>query len=242
MDWYEGMPGKFLFAQEKAQWATLLLQQTGLHIVQISGAVDMLSITTCPIAHQIRIDREKLAHQYSSFVKANLFELPLLINSVDVIFLPHVLEFLRNPQLLLNESFHALASGGRLIILGFNPWSPWAWMRPLCSAYSIPKSTYCWSISRVKSWLREIGFTKIVDQTFCFRPPVASVEWYERLLFMEAAGSIITPGMGAVYLIMAEKPSNSCIPLQIKRWSKKMSGAKKMADSSPRSNIAHKKE
>ncbi len=229
-EWYETLPGKLLLEQEKAQWRSLLIQQTGSHIVQVGGALDLLNVTTCPIAHQIRIDRDRTPSQTSSFVKANITELPLLMNSVDVIFFPHVLEFLHQPKGALQEAYHALAAGGRIIIMGFNPWSPWVWMRYLYPKLAIPRYIHAWSMYSVKQWLAGMGFENINDHTFCFRPPLTDETWYDRLFFLEATGPVIAPGFGAVYMIVAEKPSNSMMPLKVRRWSKNVNGKKGFAE------------
>ena len=55
----------------------------------------------------------------------HLDELPLAPESVDVIVMVHVLEFIAKPPVLLREVYQALAPGGQLIIVSLNPWSLW---------------------------------------------------------------------------------------------------------------------
>ncbi len=60
-------------------------------------------------------------HTFSSQAQ----ELPMANGSVDAISLHHVLEIVDDPRQVLREACRVLAPGGRLILCGFNPLSPW---------------------------------------------------------------------------------------------------------------------
>ena len=52
-------------------------------------------------------------------------ELPFASQSIDLVALPHVLEFTDDPHEVLREVARVLMPEGRLIITGFNPLSLW---------------------------------------------------------------------------------------------------------------------
>ncbi len=56
-------------------------------------------------------------------VIAHLDSLPLQSESVDMLILPHTLEFCRDQHQLLREAERVLKPEGQLLILGFQPWS-----------------------------------------------------------------------------------------------------------------------
>jgi len=70
-------------------------------------------VTTC--------DSDPPAHYSRTWACAD--ELPIACDSVDVLILPHLLEFQNQPYLALAEAERVLKPGGELHIFGLNPWS-----------------------------------------------------------------------------------------------------------------------
>ncbi len=60
-----------------------------------------------------------------STVWCDLLDLPFEAQSVDLLVMPHTLEFARDPHRLLREAERVLVPEGQLIILGFNSLSLW---------------------------------------------------------------------------------------------------------------------
>ena len=60
-----------------------------------------------------------------STVWCDLLDLPFEAQSVDLLVMPHTLEFTSDPHRLLREAERVLMPEGRLIILGFNSLSLW---------------------------------------------------------------------------------------------------------------------
>lgn len=56
-------------------------------------------------------------------VLATMQEWPIACESIDILLLPHLIEFEDDPHRLLSEAERVLKPEGRLIILGFNPWN-----------------------------------------------------------------------------------------------------------------------
>ena len=70
-------------------------------------------------------------------VLTRLTQLPIASDSVDCVVLPHTLEFEADPYAVLREVDRVLAGEGKLLVLGFAPFSPWG-ARALASRSGFP--------------------------------------------------------------------------------------------------------
>lgn len=91
--------------------------------------------------------------------RVDVHALPLASRSVDAVLLPHTLEFAGSPHTLLREVSRVLSERGRLLILGFNPWSllglrRWVGLAPS----ALPLETHFYSSGRVSDWLVLLDF------------------------------------------------------------------------------------
>jgi SAM-dependent methyltransferase len=85
--------------------------------------------------------------------------LPLQDKSVDAVLLPHCLEFSRSPYPVLREANRVLSDRGRLIVLGFSPWSFWAWRQWFGLRYrAFPPGARFISLARLSEWLELLDF------------------------------------------------------------------------------------
>ncbi|GAB1618553.1 methyltransferase domain-containing protein [Pseudomonas kermanshahensis] len=140
---------------------------------------------------------------------------PLSEHAADVVVLQHGLDFSLSPHGLLREAASAVRPGGHLLIIGINPWSGWG-MRHLFSHGALRKAR-CISASRVGDWLNLLGFALEKRRFGCYRPPLASPAWQQRLAGWErAAGNWQTSG-GGVYLLVARKMVVGLRPLRLER-------------------------
>jgi SAM-dependent methyltransferase len=144
--------------------------------------------------------------------------LPILTDSVDVVVLAHTLEFEQDPHQVLREADRVLVPEGHVVILGFNPWSPWGLWHVLVSRWSRPPwSGQFRSLWRIKDWLALLGFDTTVSRGFFFRPPLRHDGVMHRLKVMEKLGQRFWPFAGAVYIIVAKKRVMRPTPIR-PRW------------------------
>ena len=61
------------------------------------------------------------------------------------------------------------------------------------------------AFTRLKDWIKLLGFDLERGRFGCYRPPLASEQWLSRYGFMEAAGDRWWPIFGATYMIKAIK-------------------------------------
>lgn len=145
-------------------------------------------------------------------------QLPFANNSVDLVVLPHVLDFTTHPHQVLREVERILLPEGRVVLTGFNPWSLWGVKRILAGRTNTPWSGKFFSLPRIKDWLQLMGLEPDTGAFMGYAPPFASAEWIERFSFLEAAGDRWWPLAAGIYGISAVKRTRG-IRLITPKWS-----------------------
>ncbi|WGS48881.1 class I SAM-dependent methyltransferase [Paraburkholderia sp. D15] len=138
----------------------------------------------------------------------DLLDLPFEAQSVDLIVMPHTLEFTSDPHRLLREAERVLMPEGQLIILGFNSLSLWGARQSVGKMTGrpfVPAAVDLIAFTRLKDWIKLLGFDLERGRFGCYRPPLGSDQWLSRYGFMEAAGDRWWPIFGATYMIKAIK-------------------------------------
>jgi SAM-dependent methyltransferase len=138
----------------------------------------------------------------------DLLDLPFEAGSVDLLVMPHTLEFTRDPHRLLREAERVLMPEGQLVILGFNSLSLWGARQALGKMTGrpfVPAAHDLIAFTRIKDWLKLLGFELERGRFGCYRPPLARENWLTRFAFMEAAGDRWWPIFGAAYMVTAVK-------------------------------------
>lgn len=134
------------------------------------------------------------------------WQLPVASHSVDAVLLPHTLERSSEPHQLLRECERILAGGGRLIMLGFNPWSLLGLRRLVARGPWPPGTQHVYSERRLRDWLSLLNFD------------VTSVERYFPA-YPESAGRLRhtargLPGYYGGYLLVAVKRVHAVTPMR----------------------------
>ena len=130
------------------------------------------------------------------------FALPLASASLDLVVLPHVLEFSRHPHEVLREVERVLVPEGSVLISGLNPFSLFGLRRALSrSAVRQPWCGHYYSAARIRDWLTLLGFDLQPGEFGCHAPPVNSLKWRQRFSFMDRLGQRWWPVCGGVYIL-----------------------------------------
>src|SRR5471032_2568837 len=165
-EWFTTPLGQYLLEKEQAYLDDATSDIFGFHALQVGLAkFDLLRASR--IAHRVRVDATGLPDLY-----AKSHELPVATQSVDLVVLPHALEFAAQPHEILREVDRVMMPEGRLVIVGFNPWSLWG----LRSAVGFSRSEVPWngrfvSLLRVKDWLALLGFDVNAGRLVGYAPP-----------------------------------------------------------------------
>lgn len=198
--WRRSARGQRLLALEAAELRRLLPDIFGRHVLQIGnwGEGDGLIASAETLHHAV------LGALNDGGVSAVVQHecLPLPDKSVDAVVLPHTLEFTRSPHPLLREINRVLNDRGRLFILGFSPWSPWAWRTRLGLRYrAFPPGAHFYGVSRVGDWLELLDFEVAEVRRYgvgfpWLAPRTVGQGW--------SAGSLLAP-LSEAYLLVARK-------------------------------------
>jgi len=199
-EWFETPLGQHLLFREQRYFDHAVSDVFGFNAVQVGlPEIDFLRNSRIPL-------RVTCAVETPSQVRADPMFLPFESQSLDLLLLPHVLEFSSNPHQVLREAERVLRPEGRLVLAGFNPRSLWGLARTLQGG----ERGYPWNgsflnISRVKDWMALLGLEVAAGSMCCYRPPINRETWLRRLRFMEPAGDRWWAMGGGVYFLQAVK-------------------------------------
>jgi SAM-dependent methyltransferase len=198
--WLTTPQGGYVLDWELAQFDSAVDDVFGFRAVQIGlPEVDFLRQNRIPY-------RLSLALENGASVAADPLQMPLASQSVDLVVLPHVLEWHDNPHEVLRVAERVLMPEGRLVISGFNTASLWRLRQVFSSKHAgAPWDARFIGLLRLRDWLRVLGFELDGGRFGCYAPPFRRRIWLDRFAFMEKAGSRWWPITGGIYVVRAVK-------------------------------------
>jgi SAM-dependent methyltransferase len=199
LEWFETCLGQYLLEREQNYFDTAVADVFGYHAMQIGfPQYDFLRANRMPLQFCVGAE-ENVA------VRATPEFMPIESNSIDLVLMPHMLEFSINPHQILREVQRVLMPEGHVIVSGFNPHSVWG----VRGFFGSAKGGYPWrgnfiSRPRLRDWLTLLDFEITRDRMCCFAPPFSQEKWLKRFGFMETMGNR-WPLSGGVYFFTAVK-------------------------------------
>lgn len=253
--WLQSPPGRYLLAWEQARVDAHVADVFGFHALQLGmPEVQGLRANRMPhrwlarpdigdaVAHAANGGSRPAERSRDTLLRSDVAPietlycdfsaLPFPNNSLDLVVLPHTLEFAVDPHQTLREVERVLVADGRVVVLGFNPNSLWGmrqWAGRLSTRLSagqasaepgqgethsavpgsaglfMPHSGDFIALRRLRDWLRLLDFEVERGGFGCYRPALRSQAWLDRCEWMEPAGDRWWPMFGAVYLLSAVK-------------------------------------
>lgn len=137
-------------------------------------------------------------------VAGQLHRLPIASDSVDLVFLPHTLEYSTRPHAILREVHRVLRSDGHLIVLGFKQGGLWGVRRLIPGAGLPPATEQLIADRRLKDWLNLLDLHIHGLTRYFFRWPLPGIggalsqTWEHR-------GQSWWPQFAACYMLTAQK-------------------------------------
>jgi SAM-dependent methyltransferase len=178
------------------------------------GRLDMLDTSVAPT--RVVLDILAEAGGEGLPVRGLPEQLPFLAGSVDVVLLPHTLDFASDPHHVLREVERVLAPEGHAVVLGFNPLSLWGIRRLFARRRrAVPWSGHFFRLARIKDWLALLNFECVQGRMLYYRPPLAHEGVMDRLHFLDKMGDRWWPLAAAVYLLVAKKRMFGVTPLPL---------------------------
>jgi SAM-dependent methyltransferase len=210
--WLAGPLGSLLLEHERAVVAARLECAFGLHCLQVGawGPPDAFLSAARTRRAALVADRPAAGAALVSEAAA----LALQSDSVDVMLLPHTLEFAREPHEVLREAARVLAGEGELIVLGFEPLGAWTLRGAFTRDGLPPGIRRRIGAQRLSDWLKLIGFEVGVAERYLYAPPFAGLS--RTRSFLERAGRRAWPRFSGAYLLRARKRVYSMTPLRLR--------------------------
>ena len=197
--WFETPLGRYLLAREQAYFDRTVADIFGFCALQIG-------LPQAPFLAQSRIvSRWTLDYDPPADILADPHGLPLPENSLDLIVLPHALEFTDDPHEMLREAYRVIRPEGQIVIAGFNPFSLFGGKRYFGRGSTPPWNGNFIALYRLKDWLALLGFDVVGGRLDCYVPPFAQEKWLHRCEFFEKTGDRWWPISGGVYFLRATK-------------------------------------
>ena len=202
--WLESTLGRYVLAREQAMFDAVVSDIFGFNALQL-GLLQLDALKSSRIPHLVHVgNREGDAYCESDY-------LPFAESCIDLICLPHVLEFSCNPHQTLREVERVLVPEGHLILTGFNPISAWGIKQTFSKETSCTQGeNYPWqghffTLSRIKDWLALLGLEFISGSMNAYEPPINDEKWLKRFICMDKMGEKWWPMLGGIYFIVAKK-------------------------------------
>jgi SAM-dependent methyltransferase len=198
--WLDTAQGRYVMAWEQDKVDAVVADLFGYNAIQLGlPQYDLLAQNRIPL-------RQVAGESGQVDVFCDLRELPFAANSIDLVVMPHILEFHDDPHQILREVERILIPDGQLVITGFNPISLWGLRQRLPNRPDeFPVNGNYISVLRLKDWLQLLSFEVERGNFGCYAPPCHHERWIKRWHFMEAAGDRWWGLAGGVYLLRAVK-------------------------------------
>ena len=198
-EWLQTPQGRYLLDWEQDGLDRLVADLFGYHAVQ-------LGLPGFELLRANRMPRRINCGPQGRDLRCSEYELPFATGSLDLVLLPHVLEFSAHPHRVLREVERVLVPEGSVVISGFNPLSLWGLRRVLARRGAEPPwSGHYRSAMRIRDWLNLLGFEIQESRFGCYAPPLRTPQWLERWGCLDRAGSRWWPVLGAGYLLHGVK-------------------------------------
>jgi SAM-dependent methyltransferase len=204
--------GRYVLEWEQRQLDAVVADIFGYHAMQLGlPELKALRENRMPLrfcASDRLLDPEQLNGHEQVAVVTHFEELPFASQSIDLVVMPHVLEFADEPHQVLREVDRVLVPEGQIVITGFNPASLWGARQSLCRVGAspfLPRAGQFIRLPRIKDWLKLLSFEVNRGRFGCYAPWVRTEKWLARWEFLEKVGDRWWPVLGSLYMLTAIK-------------------------------------
>lgn len=139
--------------------------------------------------------------------------LPFVSDSVDLLLMPHTLDYCDQAQAALREASRVLRSDGQIIVFGFKPGGIWGLKRLLPGRSFPPATRRLIGPRNLTDWLELLDLRIVERQRFFFRlPRIASGQPVSEA--WERRGERFWPELAACYMLRAQKRLRTLTPVR----------------------------
>jgi SAM-dependent methyltransferase len=166
--WYQTPRGKLLRELEAEYIKKSITVSCQQDILQIGGLGWESEFIDCTLYKSYTVlDAKGFGCDKARKILAKAYSLPLQTASMDMIIVPHLLEFDAHRFQTMREIERVLKPEGLLVVLNFNPWSLWVryqflWDKKMADSWG----GHFISRARILDWLKLLNFEVSVSSEF----------------------------------------------------------------------------
>lgn len=179
---FETPQGKLLLQQEKkylARSISVSCKQTILQIGGLGWENEYIDYTL--YSRYYILDAKSRGFKKTVKIRANSFKLPIQSESVDLVLVPHLLEFDINRFQTMREIERILKPEGDVVILCFNSLNIWVRMQSLWNKkMSDSWRSYFISRGRIVDWLKLLNFEIKTTSEFTIDSTITTPEQFKK--------------------------------------------------------------
>lgn len=214
--WLASTAGQYLQAKEQILYDHAVVDLFGFNALQM-GCAQM------ELLRNSRIPNRFVASEFAMDTAQNQLScsddfLPFSEMSIDLLLLPHRLEFSERPHQALREAARVMMPEGHLVISGFNQLSLWGatagFKKTISNHLSYPWNGKFIGLARLKDWLALLGFEVVSVEMCCHIPPFEQQSWHKRFSFFDKVSSRRCAMLSGVYFIVAKKRVVGMTPIK----------------------------
>lgn len=222
--WLGHFLGSALLQTEQKFLANTLSDLYGTNALLIGTPRQHNLLHATSIPSKVLISPMLNLHHYKEIhsIECSLHDLPISTGSIDLVLLPHLLEYLDNPRQLLTEACRIVKPEGNIVVIGFNPFSLWGIRKFFSQNKMTPWNGNFLKTSAIKRWLILADFEIKLQKCFFYRPPVQKEWLFNKLNFLEWLGTKCFSPFGGVYILIAKAKVVPLTPIKLS-WKQKLS-------------------
>lgn len=213
--WFDSELGKELLQEEQTLLERVLPSMFGYYLMQTGTGKPRWLAESSTIHNKLYVSEQAQTSPHYRCICSRLDDLAIATESVDVAILHHSLDFESSPHRVLREISRAVIPGGKIIIVGFNPWSIWG----LCRFFLMQTARMPWSgnfISpyRLSDWLKLLDFQVEGYESTAFGLPTANRRTRNLFNWASYLGQRVWQQRGGVYVLVAIKQVSTLTPIK----------------------------
>ena len=219
-DWFKTDLGEEVLQKETALLGRLLPSMFGYYLVQAGVGQPQWLAENSVIHRKLYVCEQPQQSSRYHCVCSRLDDMAIATESVDVAILHHSLDFESAPHRVLREVARVVIPGGKIVIVGFNPWSLWGLCRlALTGADRLPWSGNFLSPYRISDWLKLLDFQVEGCESLMHGLPTSGTRARKLFGWLAFVGQHVWRQQGGIYVLVATKQVSTLTPIKPKRLS-----------------------
>lgn len=234
-DWLATPLGRRCLEHEQELMGEALERVFGIHMLQIGqwGPRDAF-LSYARTQRQSLVTWERGSRRAD--IVSRIDDLAIADDSIDAVILPHTLELTDSPQVLLRETNRVLRDDGHLVVLAFDPASPWG-LRSLALRDGYPPGHRMLREGRLRDWLELLSFEVAPPQRYCHTLPFEHVTRFATVPREHWARRWL-PLLAGAYMITAQKRVHTLTPLRPEWQRSRLRAVRGLVEPTPRASAS----